>query len=244
METKSSDSRVVVLIGGSGSNLQALIDDTQQHHRSYSIVGVISHRPEAYGLVRAQNASITTTVVDHKQYDIAAFESALLTAVKAYSPTLVVMAGFMRILTAEFVEQFPSQILNIHPSLLPKFKGLHTHQRALEAGETEHGVSIHYVTKELDGGPIIAQVKVPIFPNDVVDTVRDRVFTAEHWLYPQVVEWCAQKRLKCIENIVTLDGKRLGPLGLQLTLPTARTRTNFSTIDSSDDENFSEQGKE
>ena len=133
----------------------------------------------------------------------------------------------MRILTAEFVDQFPTQILNIHPSLLPKFRGLHTHQRALEAGETEHGVSVHYVTKELDGGPIIAQIKVPVLPDDEVDTLKDRVFTAEHWLYPQVVEWYAQKRLKCVENIVTLDGERLGPLGLQLTLPTVRSNANL-----------------
>lgn len=219
--------RVVVLIGGNGSNLQALIDDTCQHNRSYSIVGVISHRPDAYGLIRAENASIATTVVDHRQYDAQAFERALLDAVKAYSPTLIVMAGFMRILTAEFVDQFPTQILNIHPSLLPKFRGLHTHQRALEAGEKEHGVSVHYVTKELDGGPIIAQIKVPVLPHDEVNTLKDRVFTAEHWLYPQVVEWYAQKRLKCVENIVTLDGERLGPLGLQLTLPTVRSNANL-----------------
>lgn len=243
METKTT-CRVVVLIGGNGSNLQALIDYTHKESPAYTLAGVISHRADAYGLIRAQNAKIPTTVVDHREHDAVSFESALLNSVQAYAPDLIVMAGFMRILSPTFVSHFQGQVLNIHPSLLPKFKGLHTHQRALEAGETEHGVSVHYVTKELDGGPIIAQVKVPILPDDQVNTLKDRVFIAEHWLYPQVVNWYAQKRLKCIENIVTLDGKRLGPLGLQLTLPTVRSDANLSAIASSDEGNVGEESKQ
>jgi phosphoribosylglycinamide formyltransferase-1 len=213
---------VVVLIGGNGSNLQAIIDN-QQQGLPINIAGVISHRPDAYGLVRAERAGIPTHVVDHQQFsDRQHFETALIDAIKSYAPRLIIMAGFMRILSPFFVEQFPSQIMNIHPSLLPKWKGLNTHQRVLEAKEIEHGVSIHFVTSELDGGPIIAQVKIPVLPNDDVETLTERVHHAEHWLYPQVIGWFAQNRLKCVANIVTVDNEPIGSQGMQLFLPTAQ----------------------
>ncbi len=212
----------MVLIGGNGSNLQALIDN-KTLASSIDIVGVISHRPNAYGLVRAEQANIATTIVDHTQFDsVPNFEAALIEALRNYQPNLILMAGFMRVLSSNFVEQFEGKMLNIHPSLLPKFKGLHTHQRVLEAGDLEHGASVHFVTHELDGGPIIAQVKVAVLPEDNAEVLSKRVLSAEHWLYSQVVEWFAQNRLKFEENVVTLDGKRLLPQGLQLSLPTVQ----------------------
>ena len=211
---------IVVLIGGNGSNLQAIIDH-QKLGAHYHIAGVVSHRPDAYGLVRASQANIPTTVVDHREFtQRESFDQQLYAAITTYSPKLIVMAGFMRILSPWFIAQFPSQIVNIHPSLLPKWKGLNTHQRVLEAGESEHGVSVHFVTNELDGGPIIAQVKVMVQPGDTVDSLSKRTFIAEHWLYPQIIDWFAQDRLKYLSNIVTLDDKTVGPQGLNLVLPT------------------------
>jgi phosphoribosylglycinamide formyltransferase-1 len=210
---------IVVLIGGNGSNLQALID-YRQSDPTLTIAGVISHRENAYGLTRAKNAGIATLVVDHLRYPSREdFEVALTHALVRFAPRLIVLAGFMRILSPAFIQAFPGAILNIHPSLLPDYKGLHTHERVLAAKETQTGVSIHFVTDELDGGPIVAQVPVPILPEDTVDTLKKRVFQAEHWLYPQVVTWFVQNRLKYDQNIVTLDGKRLGPQGMQLSLP-------------------------
>ncbi len=210
---------VVVLIGGNGSNLQALIDHPQ-HKLSYHIAGVISHRENAYGLNRATQANIPTLTVDHSQFaERAAFEIALQQAIQHFSPRLILLAGFMRILSPTFITACPYPVINIHPSLLPDYKGLHTHERVLEAGEKETGVSIHFVTDELDGGPIAAQVRVPIFSHDTLVSLKTRVFEAEHWLYPQVVTWFAQNRLKNDQNVVTLDGERLGPRGMQLSYP-------------------------
>jgi len=218
MTNTGSACPIVVLIGGNGSNLQALIDFQKYHDNpSYHIAGVISHRENAYGLERAKNAGIPTLTVDHQDYaNRVSFESALQEAILSFSPRLVALAGFMRILSPGFVEGTTYPILNIHPSLLPDYKGLHTHERVLEAKEKETGVSIHFVTHELDGGPIAAQVRVPILPDDTVDTLKVRVFKAEHWLYPQVVMWFAQNRLKIDQNVVTLDGQRLAPQGMQL----------------------------
>lgn len=210
---------VVVLIGGNGSNLQALIDHPQ-HNQIYQIVGVISHRENAYGLARAAQAGISTLIVPHQQFtDRSAFEMALQQAIAHFSPRLIALAGFMRILSPTFITTCPNPVLNIHPSLLPDYKGLHTHERVLAAGEKETGVSIHFVTDELDGGPIAAQVRVPVLTNDTLDSLKTRVFEAEHWLYPQVVIWFAQNRLKNDQNVVTLDGERLGPRGMQLSYP-------------------------
>ncbi len=213
---------VVVLIGGNGSNLQALIDSATlaTHAR---LVGVISHRADAYGLARAKSANIATTVVPHVDFaSREAFEDALHQAVENFKPDLILLAGFMRVLSNDFVNHYEGKLLNIHPALLPKFKGLNTHQRALAAGEKEHGASVHFVTGELDGGPIIAQVPVAVLPEDDEHTLASRVLQAEHWLYPQVVTWFSQNRLKCTQNIVTLDDKRLPPQGQQLSLPTMK----------------------
>lgn len=218
----TSKCRCVVLIGGNGSNLQALIDN-ETMALDAEIVGVISHKPEAYGLQRAQLANIPTTTVSHGDFENRElFEKALRKSIEAYQPDLILLAGFMRVLSSDFVSHYQGKLLNIHPSLLPKYKGLHTHQRALAAGDKEHGASVHFVTAELDGGPIIGQIKVSIEPQDDENTLSLRVLQAEHWLYPQIVIWFAQNRLKYAQNVVTLDGKRLPPLGQQLSLPTMK----------------------
>lgn len=212
----STHCNVVVLIGGNGSNLQALIDKQSPH---YTLAGVISHRPEAYGLERAKNANIPTTVVSHQAYHSRSdFEAALVQALDNYQPDLIVLAGFMRILSPDFVKRYPGKILNIHPSLLPKYKGLNTHQRVLDAKDQEHGVSIHFVTEELDGGPLVAQVKIPVLLNETVESLTQRIHHVEHGLYPTVVEWYGQQRLKCQGNTVTLDQERLKKEGRELTL--------------------------
>ncbi|MCS5710968.1 phosphoribosylglycinamide formyltransferase [Candidatus Berkiella aquae] len=213
---------VVVLIGGNGSNLQALID-SQQHNSHYQIVGVISHRENAFGLTRAEQAGIPTLTVDHQHFSSRdEFEAALQQAISSFSPKIVALAGFMRILSPSFITDCCAPILNIHPSLLPHYKGLNTHERVIAAKETQTGVSIHFVTDELDGGPIVAQVRVSILENDTIDSLKARVFKAEHWLYPQVISWFAQNRLKNEKNVVTLDGERLDPQGMQLSLPSAQ----------------------
>jgi len=179
---------LIVLISGNGSNLQAIIDHIQQGKLPVHLQAVISDRPGAYGLTRAQNANIPVHVIDYKQYaDRAAFDTALMQQIDAYQPDLIVLAGFMRILTTEFVQHYLGKMINIHPSLLPRYQGLHTHLRVLEAGETEHGASVHYVTPELDGGPIILQARVPVLASDTVETLQQRVHQAEHQIYPAVI---------------------------------------------------------
>ncbi|MBI2792053.1 MAG: phosphoribosylglycinamide formyltransferase [Gammaproteobacteria bacterium] len=222
MPSDNNPCRVVVLISGNGSNLQAIIDNTS-NDPLINIVGVISNRPQAFGLQRAELASIPTAIVDHTLFSNPAdFEQALINKIEAYQPTLIVLAGFMRILSSTFVSHFEGRILNIHPALLPNYKGLHTHQRVLASGDKEHGASVHFVTQELDGGPIVAQVKVAVLANDDEKSLSERVLTAEHWLYSQVISLFAQNRLKVEQNIVTLDGKHLAEQGLQLSLPTAQ----------------------
>ncbi len=209
--------KVVVLISGSGSNLQALIDSTQHADNPAQIVAVISNRADAYGLQRAATAGIATHVLDHKQYDgREAFDAALMQAIDGFNPQLVVLAGFMRILTADFVQHYSGRLLNIHPSLLPKHKGLHTHQRALEAGDAEHGCSVHFVTAELDGGPLIVQALVPIQATDTPDSLAQRVHVQEHRIYPLAVRWFAEGRLRLGQIGVELDQKALPACGHQL----------------------------
>jgi len=179
---------VIVLISGNGSNLQAIIDQIQQNKLSVTLQAVISDRPDAYGLTRAHKANIPTHVIDYKQYsDRATFDAALMQQIDAYQPDLIVLAGFMRILTPECVQHFLGKMINIHPSLLPKYQGLHTHRRVLEAGDTEHGASVHYVTPELDSGPIILQTRVPVLDSDTVETLQQRVHLAEHQIYPAAI---------------------------------------------------------
>ncbi|MGK8435789.1 phosphoribosylglycinamide formyltransferase [Ectopseudomonas hydrolytica] len=205
---------VVVLISGSGSNLQALIDSVAQGDNPARIAAVISNRADAYGLVRAQNAGIATEVLDHKQFDgREAFDAAMMQAIDAHQPDLVVLAGFMRILTPGFVQHYSGRLLNIHPSLLPRYKGLHTHQRALEAGDAEHGCSVHFVTEELDGGPLVVQAVLPVAPDDTADSLARRVHQQEHQIYPLAVRWFAEGRLRLGAQGAMLDGEPLPASG-------------------------------
>ena len=209
-----ADCNVVVLISGSGSNLQALIDSIAQDGNPARIAAVICNRADAYGLVRAQNAGIPTRVLDHKQFDgREAFDAALIEAIDGFDPQLVVLAGFMRILTGDFVRHYEGRLLNIHPSLLPKYKGLHTHQRALEAGDREHGCSVHFVTEELDGGPLVVQAVVPVESADSAQTLAQRVHTQEHRIYPLAVRWFAEGRLILGKQGALLDGQLLAASG-------------------------------
>ena len=208
---------VVVLISGSGSNLQALIDSIAHDGNPARIAAVISNRADAYGLVRAQQAGIATAVLDHKQFaDREAFDAALVEAIDAHQPDLVVLAGFMRILTPAFVTHYSGRLLNIHPSLLPKHKGLHTHQRALEAGDSEHGCSVHFVTEELDGGPLVVQAVLPVLADDTPDSLAQRVHQAEHQIYPLAVRWFAEGRLRLGPQGCLLDGQALPAKGWQI----------------------------
>lgn len=205
---------IVVLISGRGSNLQAIVDAADP---LVEIKAVISNRPDAIGLAYAQTAMITTEIVDHKQFiEREAFDKALQRCIDHYEPELVVLAGFMRILTAPFVAHYRGRLLNIHPSLLPKFKGLHTHARALAEGVKEHGASVHFVTEALDSGPVILQAKVPVFPTDTVDTLAERVLKEEHRIYPQVLHWFAEGRLQLQGDDVFLDGQPIHLLGQKL----------------------------
>lgn len=209
--------RVVVLISGSGSNLQSLIDGQQQNQLPITIESVISNKPNAYGLQRAEAAGISNHVINHKDYDgRESFDEALAKTIHQYQPDLVVLAGFMRILTADFVRQFKGRMLNIHPSLLPKYQGLHTHQRALEAGDKQHGVTVHFVTEELDGGPPIIQAVVPILNDDTPESLAKRVQTQEHVIYPMAVDWFATQRLQLDKQQVLLDQSALPPQGYQI----------------------------
>ena len=205
---------VVVLISGSGSNLQALIDSIVHDGNPARISAVISNRADAYGLERAKQAGIATAVLDHKQFDgREAFDAALVEAIDAFDPQLVVLAGFMRILTPGFVRHYSGRLLNIHPSLLPKYKGLHTHQRALDAGDTEHGCSVHFVTEELDGGPLVVQAVVPVQSDDSPSSLAQRVHEQEHVIYPLAVRWFAEGRLQLATQGAMLDEQLLPSTG-------------------------------
>jgi len=212
MTEQGTKLQVVVLLSGSGSNLQAIIDNLD--NMPIEICAVISNKADAYGLERAKRAGITTQLLDHKTFaDRDSYDLALLDLVNSFKPGLVVLAGFMRILTATFVNHFHGRMLNIHPSLLPKFRGLHTHQRALDEHETIHGVSIHFVTEELDGGPLIAQAIVPVKAGDDADKLGSRVLKREHRLYPMAIKWFAEGRLKLTAEQLMLDGNALdGPV--------------------------------
>ena len=205
---------IVVLISGSGSNLQALLDSCAAGFIPGKITGVISNKANAFGLKRAEAAGISTAVLSHKGFDSREdYDQALIAAIEQFKPDLIVLAGFMRILTAEFVQHFSGKLLNIHPSLLPKYQGLATHQRAIDAGDTEHGCSVHFVTEQLDGGPVILQAKVPIFPGDDASIVAERVHAQEHQIYPLVVRWFCQDRLQQRANEAWLDGNLLPAQG-------------------------------
>ncbi|HBN14874.1 phosphoribosylglycinamide formyltransferase [Pseudohongiella sp. SYSU M77423] len=206
--------RVVVLISGNGSNLQALIDQQLEH--GYRIAGVISNRADAYGLQRAADAGLASHVIDHKQFDSReAFDQEMIRVIDAMDINLVVLAGFMRILSSAFVQHYQGRLLNIHPSLLPAYKGTQTHQRVLEAGDREHGVSVHFVTEELDGGPVVRQAVIAVDAQDTVETLKQRIAEQEHRIYPEVVGWYASGRLTMTDSCATLDGNTLPPQGVR-----------------------------
>ncbi len=206
---------VVVLISGSGSNLQALIDGQENGSLPIRICAVISNRPDAKGLDRAERHGIEAHVINHKNFDSRdAFDEQLRQLIDGYEPALVVLAGFMRILTPGFTQHYSGRMLNIHPSLLPKYQGLHTHKRALEAGDRVHGVTVHFVTDELDGGPAIIQARVPVLPGDDEQTLSLRVLEQEHIIYPQAVRWFAEGRLVWREGKSWLDDKALPETGV------------------------------
>ncbi len=193
--------QLAVLISGSGTNLQAIMDAQKAGTLDAEIAVVFSNRANAAGLERAAQAGIPTASLDHRDYpDREQFDQAMIEVLTPYAPDTVVLAGFMRILSAVFVRHYAGRLINIHPSLLPKYRGLNTHARALEAGDSEHGCSIHFVTEELDGGPLIAQAPIAVHANDTVDSLSKRVQQREHLLYPQVLQWRAQDRLELTDN--------------------------------------------
>lgn len=206
--------RIVVLISGSGTNLQAIIDACKAKNYPGEVVAVVSNKADAYGLVRAQESNIPTQALSHKAFDSREeYDLALIDTINQYTPDLVILAGFMRILTPAFVKAYQGKLLNIHPSLLPKYQGLNTHQRAIDAGDDVHGVSVHFVTEELDGGPVILQAKVPVFENDIAEDLALRVHEQEHRIYPLVVKWfCLNRVLMQGENAL-MDGNILPQYG-------------------------------
>ncbi|WP_197023774.1 phosphoribosylglycinamide formyltransferase [Microbulbifer sp. HZ11] len=215
--TPSQKCRVVVLISGSGSNLQTFLDAAAGGDGDYSVEAVISNKADAYGLTRAQNAGVPTEVLSHRDFsDRDSFDQAMVKLIDGYGPDLVILAGFMRILTPHFVRHFSGRLLNIHPSLLPKYQGLHTHQRALDAGDKEHGATVHFVTEELDGGPPILQAAVPIETGDTAESLAQRVLVQEHKIYPLVASWFAQGRLRMVGDRAELDGELLPRSGKRL----------------------------
>jgi phosphoribosylglycinamide formyltransferase-1 len=210
----AKSARLVILISGNGSNLQAFLDATHSGTLDAEICAVISNRADAYGLQRAANAGIPTEAIDHRQFNSReAFDAELLARVQCYQPDLVLLAGFMRILTPVFVSPLEGHLLNIHPSLLPNYPGLHTHQRALDAGDTEHGVTVHFVTQDLDSGAAIIQAKVQVLPGDDAATLAQRVLEQEHIIYPLAANWFIDGRLRLHGSQALLDGKILPATG-------------------------------
>ena len=212
---KTNHCKLAVLISGNGTNLQALMDAS--FNSNFKISAVISNNPNSFGLQRAEKNNIATLVINHKEYaSKQAFEQALMIKLKEINPDLIALAGFMRILSPNFVNHYVGKILNIHPSLLPKYTGINTHQRVIEANESEHGVSVHYVTEELDGGPVIVQEKVPVFNDDTPETLATRVAEKEHIIYPKVVSWFAAGRLAMAVNKAYLDQELLPAGGAEI----------------------------
>jgi phosphoribosylglycinamide formyltransferase-1 len=207
-----------VLISGRGSNLQAFIDACDRGALAARISLVISNNPDAAGLQRAERAGIATRCINHREYaSREAFDQALVDQLRAHAIDLVILAGFMRILTPVLIEPYRGRLLNIHPSLLPKYPGLNTHQRALDAGDAEAGATVHFVTQELDGGPPVLQARVPILPGDTTDTLAARVAEREHIIYPLAARWLLEGRLALLDHHATLDGKPIPATGVQHT---------------------------
>jgi phosphoribosylglycinamide formyltransferase-1 len=199
---------IVILISGRGSNMEALIAERDAGRLPVNIAAVISNRPDAKGLETAAQAGIATRCLDHKAFaDRAAFDTALAACIDEFAPDLVVLAGFMRILTPDFVRHYEGRLFNIHPSLLPSFPGLHTHQRALDEGVRIHGCTVHFVTAELDHGPVVIQAAVPVLDGDDEAALAARVLRQEHRIYPQAVRWFAEGRLSLLDGRVQVAGE-------------------------------------
>lgn len=198
---------IVVLISGNGSNLQAIINACRANKITGNVVAVLSNKADAYGLERAKIADIPAYFVDPTLYnDKADYDKALIEQIDAYQPDIVVLAGFMRILSPDFVTHYQHKLLNIHPSLLPKYPGLHTHRQVLANKDSFHGVTVHFVTEELDGGPMIIQARIPVLPNDTEQSLQTRIQAEEYRIYPLAIGWLADERLKMQNNQAFLDG--------------------------------------
>jgi phosphoribosylglycinamide formyltransferase-1 len=211
---KKPQKSIVVLVSGDGSNLQAVIDDITNQRINGHISAVIANQNSAYGLVRAEKSGIPAIFIDHKTFaSREEYDTKMIVCIDEFKPDLIVLAGFMRILTPAFVEHFQGKMLNIHPSLLPKYKGLHTHQRAIDAGDNEHGASVHFVTPELDGGPVVLQSKVPVFDQQDTQELEERVKQQERQMYPLVIKWFCEDRLKMFDNKAVLDNQVLAEEG-------------------------------
>lgn len=213
----SDRSQIAVLISGSGSNLQAILDGCTSNSINADICVVLSNRENAFGLERAKKASVPTLVLDHSQFQSREdYDAALVAALSPYDPDLVILAGFMRILTPIFTEAFAGKLINIHPSLLPKYPGLNTHQRALEASDDYHGATVHFVTHALDGGPPILQGRIKVEDSDTAESLAARILTqVEHKIYPLAVQWLVQNRVEMRDGGAWMDGELLGNTGFQ-----------------------------
>lgn len=208
---------LVVLISGNGSNLQAILDACQQRRIQARVRAVFSNKASAFGLERAHKAGIHTGVLSARNFaSREAFDRQLIQEIDGYHPDVVVLAGYMRILTAPFVNHYLGRLINIHPSLLPAYPGLDTHRRVLEQGDHQHGASVHFVTEQLDAGPVIIQGKVPVLPDDDAVTLSARVHQQEHLIYPQAISWIVDGRLHMRDNAAWLDGRCLPDSGAEL----------------------------
>lgn len=209
--------RIVVLISGNGSNLQAMIDAQEHDELGGEIAAVVSNKADVHGLERARNAGIPAVVLPQDEYDSReAYDGALIKVIERHEPDLVVLAGFMRILSPIFVHRFYGRLLNIHPSLLPAYKGLHTHRRALEDGVATHGVSVHFVSDDLDSGAVVIQAEVDVEEGETEDTLAHKVHQREHLIYPIAVRWFLEGRLRLEGDAATFDGIALPSTGLRI----------------------------
>ena len=210
MKSSLTQRQVVILISGRGSNMRSLIEQSRDPGAPYTVCRVFSDKPDAAGLKLARDLGVPAQALPAAETtDRVAYDRALAAAIQIYSPSLIVLAGFMRILSAQFVRDFAGKILNIHPSLLPKFPGLHTHRRALEAHEPEHGATVHFVTEQLDGGPGVIQARIAVTANDDEATLAARVQAQEHRIYPVAVRWFCEGRLRYDAGCAWLDGRLL-----------------------------------
>ncbi len=204
-----------MLISGRGSNLEAIIEAMRAAELPIELCVVISNQPHAPGLWSARRHNIPTEAIDHRDFpDRNAFDRVLMERIDRRQPQLVALAGFMRVLGPDFIDHYAGRLMNIHPSLLPAFAGLRTHERALAAGVKQHGATVHFVTHEIDSGPIIAQARVPVLPDDTAETLAARVLVEEHRIYPLAIRWFADGRLTVKDRRVLLDGRRHPSQGL------------------------------